>query len=53
MTVQWYRNYYRQGQDRDLSALCIEQIRDYMNQAAGKHPDPDVEAILSGAVVYS
>jgi len=53
MTVQWYRNYYRQGQGRDLSALCIEQIRDYMNQAAGMHLDLDVEAILSGAVVYS
>jgi len=35
-TVAWYKKYYRKNQNGDMSALCIEQIHDYMGKAAEK-----------------
>jgi CDP-glucose 4,6-dehydratase len=36
MTSVWYKKYYLKNQDTDISALCIEQIQDYMEKAAEK-----------------
>ncbi|SEM54679.1 CDP-glucose 4,6-dehydratase [Syntrophus gentianae] len=53
MTAQWYQKYYRESQSRDLSALCIEQIRDYMDLAEGRLLDLGVKIATSKAVLCS
>ena len=34
MTAEWYKKYYMKNQSVDVSALCIKQIHDYMENAA-------------------
>ncbi len=53
MTAQWYQKYYRESQGRDLSNLCIEQIRDYMDLAEGRLLDLGVKIATPKAVVCS
>jgi CDP-glucose 4,6-dehydratase len=36
MTADWYKKYYMENQNADISALCIEQIHNYMDKAADK-----------------
>ena len=36
MTADWYKKYYMENQNTDISALCIKQIHDYMGKAAEK-----------------
>jgi CDP-glucose 4,6-dehydratase len=33
MTSVWYKKYYMENMNADISSLCIEQIHDYMNKA--------------------
>jgi len=37
MTADWYRIYYSKNQNVDVYALCVEQLRSYMDKAATMH----------------
>lgn len=36
MTVDWYKIFYMEDQNKDFYALCVEQIRTYVEKAARK-----------------
>jgi CDP-glucose 4,6-dehydratase len=37
MTADWYKKYYMENQNADVYALCVEQLRSYMDKATTKH----------------
>ena len=37
MTAAWYKKYYMENQNADVYALCVEQLRSYMDKATTKH----------------
>ena len=37
MTADWYKKYYMENQNADVYALCVEQLRSYMDKATKKH----------------
>ena len=37
MTAEWYKRFYMENQNTDIYALCVEQLRSYMERAAENH----------------
>ena len=38
MTADWYKKYYMENQNADVYALCVEQLRSYMDKATTTFP---------------
>ena len=36
MTAEWYKKYHMENQNADVYALCVEQLRNYMDRATTK-----------------